>query len=528
MPKATPEVRQANSAKRALKTLDTLSSPIAVDEAEEDTDLPTTVEEQQVSREMEEKQEPRKNGRDPSDMPSMQKKAPTEDFFEYLNRIAPQDWSNSKTAGIYIYKESPKGNVRINDEPLHRPITLQEIREEWAAKHGPGTYKIQFTTSLKHLSSAGERVTIDSNGVLLGGPLSNSLEGQAFNGGLPGISQAFSTVASISKEAASAAVEVVKSAQIEQNKGVDVAALVTAIAGMAPKPDNSIIQFLITDANRRAEQAEKDAERRERESERRERLYKEDAERRERLAKEESDRRERDRKEEMDRRDKEAHDRREDDRKWWEFIMKEKEKKDEFGLGGVLRDLVVPLVKERFEGGGQPEGWAGVAANFADRIPDLVSGVSAMMAAKNGATPQQVQQMTASNPQLQPPQQAQSGPQADFAELMKRIAKYLSRDDALWNTEDGRDYVLGMIEEEYPGIRQDLFVNQPREIIYQAIQSDPYGANILAHEIAKGFVEGVVNAIKAEETGEEVVEPPEDVPEPRKVNGRHKKQASAA
>ena len=523
MPKATPELRQANAAKRALMTIDNLSPA----EEEEDIELQTS---EVTAPEVEEKQEkPKPNGREKKALAVAavsteldRKRGPSEDFFDYINRVAPEDWSNSQTSGLYIYKRSPKGNVRVNDEPLRGPITLQQFREEYLPVFGDGNYRLQFTTGLKYLTSCGENVTFDGQTVSLGGTSTGIISRSSVSNADQGFSDAIKATSEILKDGAKAAVDVSRVQQMDQAKGLDVAALLTGLAGFMPKPDNTMVQFLIADSQRRAEAAEKRAE----EQHRRD---KEDADRRERLAKEEAERRDRDRKDELDRREREWKDRQDRDNKFWELMLKEKEKKDEMGLGGIIKDLVVPLVKERFEGGGSPEGWAGVASNLADRLPDVVAGVSAMMAARNGATPAQVQQMVAPQPQL-PPQQQVQGPQADFAELMKRIARYLSRDSALWNTEDGRDYILGMIEEEYAGIRQDLFVNQPQEVIYQAIQADPYGANILAHEIAKGFLESIVDAIKAEETGEvtEAAEEPEPDEEARKPNGRHKKAAPAA
>lgn len=517
MPKATPELRQANAAKRAIATVVQMNTP-TTDVEDEDTDLPPTAVDESPTPVVDERPEkPKSNGRSkavvaaPTEPDLSKKRQPSEDFFDYLARITPEEWSNSQTSGLYIYKKSPKGNVRITDEPVHGPISLGEFREQFYPSHGDGNYRLQFTTSLKHLSSCGENVTFDSNGAALGSGPMGSLGSSSVAPGAAGFSDAIKATSEMLKDGAKAAVEVSRAHQMDQVKGLDVAALLTGLAGFMPKQDNTMVQFLIADAQKRAEAAEKQAiDQR--------RLDKEETDRREKAAKD-------DRRDELDRREREYKDRQDRDNKFWELMLKEKEKKsDEFGITEMLKGIVVPLMKERMEGGGAPEGWAGVAANFADRIPDVVAGVSALMAARNGATPQQVQQIQASaqgNPQLQPPQQAQ-GPQVDFAELMKRIARYLSRDSALWNTDDGREYILGMLEEEYPSIRQDLFINQPREIIYQAIQADPYGANIMAHEIAKSFVESLVDAIKVEETG---ADPEPELEVLEKPNGKHRKTA---
>lgn len=533
MPKATPEIRQANSAARALATVVSMT-PVADDkEAPSIEDPPKEQEDSTLVAPVVEKT-------------NRWDSAGGQDFFDYLSSIGPEE---QRTITLKIHSTNPDGSTG----GLLKNFTggWDKLDETWMREQfGVGKYKIevkcpqrsprrndwtrvQIGTDDEIKTEARKKGGIKEGGTSEDADKAVDVVASAAEKGMGFLGKSYEKALEV-RQNSSDPVALAKALTEMNGKQPDMAALMTGLGSLltavTPKKDDEGSKLLLTmlenqrkEAERRADEAEKRAI----EDRRRDR---EEADRRERLAKEEADRRERDRKDEMERRDREYKDRQDRDNKFWELMLKEKEKKsDEFGLTDLLKGIVVPLVKERIEGGGSPEGWAGVAANLIDRAPDAVAAVSAMMAARNGATPAQVQQIAgaAQQPQqLQPPQA--TTPQTDFAELMKRIAKYLSRDDALWNTDDGKEYILGMIEEEYAGLRTDLFVNQPREVIYQAIQADQYGANILAHPVAKGFIESIVDSIKIEETGGEAEEPERVEVEQRKPNGRGKKTAVAS
>lgn len=515
MPKATPEIRQLNATAKALATLDRMNSSTSQDEIE-------TVETEELKEKPEDPPLPRAAT---AEQPKPQeaadisrKRQPNEDFFEYMQRITPEEWSNSQTSGLYIYKISPKGNVRVNDEPLHRAITLQELREEFLPVHGDGTYRLQFTTGLKHLTNCGEKVTFDASGVSLGDASGGFLrKGSALNADT-GFSDAIKATSEMLKDGAKAAVEVSKANQIEQNRPVDVAGIITAVVAaftaMQPKTDGDSALLKLLEGQR------KDAEDRAR-------ATKEDAERQRQRDKEEAAaQRERDQ----------------------QFFMMMKQQSD--GMNAVLlkqaesksdtmsqmTNLITSFmsVREKIEdslGGGQPKGWEGVIGQLIDRAPDAIAGVSALMAARNGATSQQLQALQPQHPQPQPqPQQPQI--ENDFLELIHRMGKYLSRDTGLWQVDylagepgdDDSDPIPGMIEVEYPAIFQSLFVGQPKETIILSINGTEIGKNILAHPQGSEFLHKVIDSIKLQMVP--VVES-DEVQDPDKPNGRAHRRAQA-
>lgn len=459
---------------------------------------------QEVTEVSEESSEEKANGKpksnlSPSDIPPQRKKAPTEDFFEYLQKILPDEWSSSKTGGIYIYRESSKGNVRVNDEPLHRAISLQELRDEYVPKFGPGTYRLQFNTSLKHLSSCGEKVTLDPQGVLLGSPSSGSFYGGSVPQDLPGIGRAFESIADISKNAATAAVEVVKSAQMEQNKPIDIAAIVTAVAGLLPKQDNNVMVQLL-------ESQRKDAEAR---AERELKSANERADRDRTTAQERADRDQKFFQLMMD----QQKERGSDQQKFFELLLKEKDKKeDSYGVGDVLKELFKAFAEERLEGGGEPRlsGWPGVAQAFLPKIAEVAQTYAPLIAAKmqgQPVTPQQVQQIQAqvaaqtqpvpSNGQLPPAQAVFPSTEQLLMDLLNRIGLYLTSRET-----PNAEYILEVMDEEYSPV-VDLFSRLPKDQILSTIGAYPLGQQLLKIPNAQLFLESLIDAIKNPQEGEE-------------------------
>ena len=517
MPKATPEIRQLNATSRALATLDRMNSIVSPQEKEEtETEEPKEKQEDPPLPRAATAEQPKPL--DPTaDM--SRKRQPSEDFFDYLQRITPEEWSNSQTSGLYLYKKSAKGNVRLTDEPLKCPITLQELREEYYPLHGDGTYRIQFTTGLKHLTGCGENITFDGNGVSLGGAPSASFRGASVAPGDTSFTDAIKATSEMLKDGAKAAVEVSKANQIEQNRPVDVAGIITAVVAaftaMQPKTDGDSALLKLLEGQR------KDAEDRAR-------ATKEDAERQRQRDKEEaSGQRERDQ----------------------QFFMMMKQQSD--GMNAVLlkqaesksdtmsqmTNLITSFmsVREKIEdslGGGQPKGWEGVIGQLIDRAPDAIAGVSALMAARNGATSQQLQALQPQQPQQQPqPQQPQI--ENDFFELIHRMGKYLSRDTGLWQVDylagepgdDDSDPIPGMIEVEYPAIFQILFVGQPKETIILSINGTEIGKNILAHPQGSEFLHKVIDSIKLQMVP---VAESDEIQDPEKPNGRAHRRAQPA
>lgn len=469
------------------------------------------------------------------------RRQPGEGFFEYQQRISPNDWDSGRIWGNYVYKILPGGKrKRIGDEPMRRPITLQDLREI-ANDQGPGTYLVQFQHSLAHLTPCAETLTFDEEGKSTAG-------GTGFKSSDPeGTAYTMKVASDITKDAASAAVAMMKENQIQNNRAPDMGAMMTGlaavIAAVQPKPvgEDKTLTIMMTMLQNQAAEAVRRADAAEKRAEDQRRQDKEDADRREKQWREEADRREQRMKD-----DATASAAR--DQKFFEIMLKDKEKKsDEFGLTDMLKGIVVPLLQERIEGGGAKEGWTGVAENIIDKAPDMMNAVASMFAAKNGASPGQVQAMTVANPAPQTP--AQPTLEDEFSELMLRIGKYLSRDIGLCEVSylagmpeemedeenEGADRIPGMIEIEYPGIFTSLFVGQPKDVIVQAISGTQIGKAILDNPYGGPFLHKVVDSIKAQMVPP--VEPEQEIakegpilvdPQGQAVNPKQKKVNGAA
>lgn len=421
----------------------------------------------------------------PSEAPASRKKGERQDFFEYLQTITPEEWATSKTGGIYIYRESPKGNVRVNDEPLHRAITLQELREEYASKYGPGTYRLQFNTTLKHLSSCGERVTIDPQGGVLAAPYTQTLYGAPVPQDFAGMGQAFQTVADISKNAATAAVEVVKSAQIEQNKPIDLAAIITAIATLTPKKDDSFLINLLENQRKDAEsRAARDLQAAQERASRDQQFFQ--------LLQSEQEKRANERAELM-------RGQVEMQQKFFEAMMqKEKERADSLGqFTGLIKGFldVREKIEESFSGGNRPQGWEGIIGTAIDKAGEILPAIMQARAGGVSATIHPSLVASSSQPPSPPTREM------EFLEMISRIGKYLQRDVNLW---DGI-YIVRLIETEYGGIHADLFINQPKEVILETLKAaSPIGKAIMEHETAAQLISNVIDVIKDPELTDQI------------------------
>lgn len=417
-----------------------------------------------------------------------------EDFFEYLARIDPKDWSSVQTSGLYIYKLQSGGNLRIGPV-LRKAITFDELKDI-AIKHGPGNYKVQFQTRLQHLTKCGEVVPFDADSL----PESAS-QRQGSSQEMKGFDKAIEASSNMLEHSAKTAIDLHKEVQVQNNKAPDTAGLITAIgtlmAGLRqpePKEDKTVslimtmLQNQAVEAQRRADDAEKRA------MEQR-RLDREDAERRERQAKED------------------AQAARERDKQFFELMLKQAETKADSlnSMTGLLTSFM--KVKEAIDDttGGGPKGPWDLAGNVIDGV--LQQG-PAIVAALKGAPPQQLAQMQ--NPQAQ-----QVNPQQQmFLDFVARLDRYFQRDKY-----DGI-YLHDMIEIEYGQIYVDI-KNMPKETVLEAIKTN--GGAFMENPKASEFMAKIVDAIKEPDTMDDIFpeEPEEKEPivlhgKARKVNGKAK------
>ena len=448
-----------------------------------ETILETPPAEQPIEEKPEPKPEAKPIGRPkkpapPTEEPEVSlKREPGEDLIEYINRL-PMEVFTAPQAGIFIYKQSQTGNVQL--DKIFRPISFDELKNIYAGRYGAGNYYLQFNTRDKRLNSGGQRFTFDGSTLQTLGEGSNgALGGQALTGA-QATSEAIRMVAEASREANKANIELITDitkSTIRPEKGIDVAALITGIASLMPKQDNTMVQFMIAEANRRADVAEKEADRREQ------------------RAKEESDRRERDAERRAADAKAEADRQRDRDKEFFTLMLKQAESKADSlnQMTGLLTSFM--KVKETIDDtmGGGPKGPWDLVGQVADGI---IQNGPAIMAAVKGASPAQVQQMQqqAQNPQA-PPAEAQP-----FYDMVSRLAKYFGRDPQLY---DGH-YVVQMLEEEYGAVFSEI-INHPKEATLQAIGAfEPFGKAIMEHPQASVFMGKVIDAIKFPDTMDDI------------------------
>lgn len=430
-------------------------------------------------------------------------RGPDEDFFDYLNRIDPKDWSSGKTSGLYIYKLQAGGNLPLTRPAMRRAITADDLREI-AIKHGPGSYKLQFQTKLPHLTPCTEVVPYDADSL----PSDAGPKGRQGNADFQGINSAISSTAEMLKDGAKTAIEISKAVQIENNRQPDLSGIVTslaqAFAAMQPKPeprDDSTAKLIMAMLENQAKEAERRAEAAERRAEEQRRLDREDAERRERQAKEDAERA------------------RERDQKFFDLMLSQANSKADSlnQMTGLLSNFI--KVKNEIDDslGGGPKGPWDLVGSVAERVIDVAPGI---VAAMKGAPPQQVAQMV--NPQPQQSQEAQP-----FYDMVIRLAKYFQRDPANY---EGL-YLVDMIEKEYGAVYSEI-MNQPKEAILQAVTAfEPYGKAITDHPQASEMLSRVIDAIKGDpDSIFPDIEEEDDAPSPenppmvarKRINGRAK------
>lgn len=501
-----------------MATLAAVEAPPATvsSEPEEETTLPETQElteqsddQMEISEPQEETIQPHKPVGRPAKKAESTHRGPNEDFFDYIQRaITPQDWSNVKMSGLYVYKLQRGGNLPVGPDgkPFRRAITFEDVRD-LAIQHGPGSYKLQLTHKLPHLSTGGVVIPFDADSLPKNaGP---QAIGQAGQMDFQGVSRVMESSAQMLEHSAKSAIDLQKTIHIENSKQPDVASIVTsvvsAVAALIPKQDNSMIQFLIADAQRRADAAEKDAERREQRA-------KEDAERLERHA----ERRAAEMKAESDRQ-------RERDKEFFGILIKQAESKADSlnQMTGLLTSFM--KVKETIDDtmGGGPKGPWDLVSSVAERVVDVAPGI---MAAWKGAPPAQVAQMVN-------PQQQQSQAEQPFYKMVVRLAEYFQRDPAIYEG----PYLVEMIEKEHGAMFSEI-MNQPKDAILQAVATfDPYGKAIMEHPQAAEMLGKVIDAIKTDvdlvfpenpEPDEDEEIPVENPPmihgKARRINGRAK------
>lgn len=91
--------------------------------------------------------------------PNSKRRIPGQDCFEYLATIENEDWARCY---LYLSRQGSghvKGDVRLED--FKRAITYKELFEEILPKYGPGTYVLQFSSTLNHVQSTREVVSFD-------------------------------------------------------------------------------------------------------------------------------------------------------------------------------------------------------------------------------------------------------------------------------------------------------------------------------------------------------------------------------
>jgi F0F1-type ATP synthase epsilon subunit len=504
MPKATAEARQQNAHERALATVAAMPENVGVT-TDEEPPLPETAEAEVIETKPEPKKPvakfQKKEAQEREDGPVSRRKEPGEDFFDYLARL-PQD---AFSTGIYIYKAARTGNVQI--DRIYRAITFDDLKNTYAAQNGPGNYLVQFTTRDKTLTPCSQRYTFDGSTLSsLGDGATAGLGDSVATTSAQATSEAIRMVAEASREANKANIELITDItknSIRPERGIDVAALITGIATLMPKQDNTMVQFMISEANRRADAAEKEAERREQ------------------RAKEESDRREREAERRATEAKAEADRQRERDKEFFGILLKQSESKADSlnQMTGLLTSFM--KAKEMIDDsiGGGPKGPWDLVAGVADSV--LQQG-PAIVAALKGAPPAQVEQMQrAQNPAGPPPAEQ------PFYDMVIRLAKYFGRDPQLY---DGH-YLCQMLEEEYGPVYSDM-INQPKETILSAIAAfEPFGKAIMEHPQASVLMGKIIDAIKFPDTIDDIFggeeEPEEKEPiilhgKARKINGRAK------
>lgn len=499
--------RQSNAQDKALETISKVGT-IEADPEEESLSQSATVVNHPANEVNEEREEkPKKKPQVIENNDSDFKKQPGEDFFEYVNRI-PLEAFTSNGAGLYVYKQAQSGNVQL--DKIYRPLTFDELKNIYAAKNGAGNYYVQFNTRDKKFSSMGQRYTFDGDNLALLGEGAGTVLGS-------------STLANPQQSATAEAIKIIAEASREANK-----ANIELIKDHAKKPDEGsaitalIIKLMDVQRSEAIERADRDRKEAKERADKETLEAKEQAKRDIEAAKDRADRDNKFFQLLIDGNEKRANERaemmkamQEAQGKWFDTLLKEKDKKDDsLGMGNVLKELFSAFARERLEGGGEQTlpGWAGVMQTI---VPRIAEAIPTILAARNGASPQQIQQI---QEQQRIANETQHGPNGGLRQQNPAEPKLLTTEDELngfidrlgtyltGKIQQGRPadpaYMIQVLDEEFLLVA-NLLENNTKEVIISAIQSAPLGGQLLQIPIAPAFLEELINKLKQPEEEEE-------------------------
>jgi hypothetical protein len=537
---ARGQERIPNAHSSALETISKLGK---AEETETVTPSATVVNlpQPEATEEQEEKQETKQT-------PKRYKKLPTENFFAWLATIPFNIWPR---LDLYIYKQElknqlPSGQPRYIAK-IHQPIDEEFIKANYVPSFGDGVYELQLSSRVPIVASESTIIDIasDPNNPVITPVMASGVNGRFVNqqGVMSDAGTVKATEASsrMLEHSAIAAVDLLKNNQLQAAAPVDIAGIVTAVAALIPKKDDSAIITMLDnqrkDAEARAEREAKDAKDRQ---ERSDKDAKERQDRIEKEAKERADRIEKDAKDREERQDKYNSALMTQQKEFFTILMSEKDKKaDTLGMGDVLKELFGAFARERLEGGGENimPGWAGVLQTI---VPKVAEAIPAFMAARNGASPQQIQQI---QEQQRIAAETQHGPNGGLRQQNPAEPKLLTTEDELngfidrlgtyltGKIQQGRPadpaYMIQVLDEEFLLVA-NLLENNTKEVIISAIQSAPLGGQLLQIPIAPAFLEELINKLKQpEEEEEQEPELVRVIPQAKsEATGRKKKQAA--
>lgn len=399
----------------------------------------------------------------------------TDDFFDYICKTVTQtEWETGGSC-LYIYKQAQTGNEQL--ERIFRPISLDEFRDNYVSKYGPGNYLLQFQTRIKQLSPCSKRLSFDAKGGVLGEAASGSLGPPAY---MPGFTSAINATSDMLKDAARAAVEVSKSGQIESAKGPDIAAIVTAIAGVMPKGDGTKdllpILLQVQKESASASQAQFTAI-----------LTLIQNQASQTLAMVQAN----------------AGAQLESLKATYKVLLDEKDKKaeDSLGMMGILKDLFAGFVQDRFEEGGHAapaKDWIGLVDKLAPAISQLAGPIAAKLT--GSPMPPFVPQ-----PQINPsPSQGTNGeskyipPNADELTniFVRNLVQYLYTHE-----EYDVEHWVEVTFAQYAPVAS-IIEQFPKEQIIERLKHDPIGQHIFNAPNGELFLESLIEEIKKPEESE--------------------------
>jgi hypothetical protein len=491
MPKGTN--RQSNAQDKALETISKVGT-IEADPEEESLSQSATVLQHPASETAAEEQpKPKKKAQVEEDSTDAElKRQPGEDWFEYVNRLPP-DAFTEHNACIYVYKQAQTGNVQI--DKIYRAITFDELKNIYAVKNGAGNYYLQYNTRNKKYSSAGQRYTFDGDNLTgLGDAVQSGLSASGLaNPQQSATAEAIKIIAEASREANKANIELIKDHAKKPDEGSAITALIIKLMDVQR---SEAIERADRDRKEAKERADKEAIE-----------AKEQAKRDIEAAKDRADRDNKFFQLLIDGNEKRANERaemmkamQEAQGKWFDTLLKEKDKKDDsLGMGNVLKELFSAFARERLEGSGEQTlpGWAGVMQTI---VPRIAEAIPTILAARNGASPQQIQQI---QEQQRIAAETQHGPNGGLRQQNPAEPKLLTTEDELngfidrlgtyltGKIQQGRPadpaYMIQVLDEEFLLVA-NLLENNTKEVIISAIQSAPLGGQLLQIPTAPAFL----------------------------------------